>query len=75
MQHRVALNPTSARISQVYFLNPLDNTLIAPLPELIDASHPAKYRPFTWAEYVSFIAPNLKAGEPAKRLDKVALVG
>lgn len=56
--HRVA-NPQrdealgSRRQSMVFFHNPNNDALIAPLPGSVDADHPAKYEPITAGEHLA----------------------
>lgn len=51
--HRAVVNKTEDRYSLAYFVQAPDWDQIAPLPELVDEDHPAKYRPFTWPEYLT----------------------
>ncbi|XP_024400770.1 gibberellin 3-beta-dioxygenase 4 isoform X2 [Physcomitrium patens] len=50
--HKAVVNQDSDRYSIAYFVQAPDWDHIAPLPELVDAAHPVKYRPFTWPEYL-----------------------
>jgi isopenicillin N synthase-like dioxygenase len=49
--HRVLTNLTDTRISIPYFLNPSYDYSYAPLSGVIDALHPARYRPINWGEF------------------------
>jgi isopenicillin N synthase-like dioxygenase len=49
--HRVVTNPDHARYSAPYFFNPAYDTDYAPLPSMLDAEHPARYRPINWGEF------------------------
>ncbi|KAJ7299892.1 hypothetical protein O6H91_Y122900 [Diphasiastrum complanatum] len=49
--HRAVVNSFATRLSMRFFYNPIDEAVIAPLEMLVDQSHPAKYKPFNWAEY------------------------
>ncbi|KAJ7518409.1 hypothetical protein O6H91_21G067600 [Diphasiastrum complanatum] len=49
--HRAVVNNFAARLSMPFFYNPLDEAVISPLQILVDKSHRAKYKPFTWADY------------------------
>ncbi len=51
--HRVLANPEHARYSAPFFLNPAYSTDYAPLPSVVDAEHPARYRPINWGEFRS----------------------
>lgn len=52
VEHRAVCNSMKPRLSMAFFLNPTDDSTIAPAPELIDeARNSAHYRPFTWQEY------------------------
>jgi len=49
--HRVVTNTENARYSAPYFFNPRYDANYAPLPAMIDADHPARYRPINWGEF------------------------
>jgi len=51
--HRVLVNSNADRFSAVFFLCPSYATTYAPLPSVIDAQHPARYRPINWGEFYS----------------------
>ncbi len=50
--HKAVVNKNEDRYSLAYFVQVPDWDQIAPLPELVDQDHPAKYRPFTWPMYL-----------------------
>jgi isopenicillin N synthase-like dioxygenase len=54
--HRVVTNPFAGRFSVPFFLNPSYDTDYAPLPTMVDESHPARYRPINWGEFRSLRA-------------------
>lgn len=49
--HRVLAMDRAARRSLPYFYNPAYRTLVAPLDNLVDAEHPARYSPISWGEF------------------------
>jgi isopenicillin N synthase-like dioxygenase len=49
--HRVLAMDRVERHSLPFFYNPAYRTVVAPLAELIDAAHPARYSPFSWGEF------------------------
>ncbi|MEO8017031.1 MAG: 2OG-Fe(II) oxygenase family protein [Pseudomonadota bacterium] len=49
--HRVLSNAAEDRYSAPFFLNPAYSTNYAPLPSVIDARHPPRYRPINWGEF------------------------
>lgn len=51
--HRAVVNKDKDRYSLAYFVQAPDWDQIAPLSELVDEDHPAKYRSFTWPEYLA----------------------
>ena len=51
--HRVVVQPDAERFSAAFFLNPSYGAEYAPLPTMIDARHPARYRPINWGEFRS----------------------
>ena len=51
--HRVLVQPHAERYSAAFFLNPSYGAEYAPLPTMIDARHPARYRPINWGEFRS----------------------
>ncbi|MEX2124595.1 MAG: 2OG-Fe(II) oxygenase family protein [Woeseia sp.] len=51
--HRVIASPDAERFSAAFFLNPSYETDYAPLPTMVDESHPARYRAINWREFRS----------------------
>jgi isopenicillin N synthase-like dioxygenase len=49
--HRVLASGSFQRYSAPFFLNPDYATTYAPLAPLLDATHPARYRPINWGEF------------------------
>ena len=49
--HRVMANASAQRFSAPFFFNPTYNTDYEPLPTVIDAQHPARYRAINWGEF------------------------
>jgi isopenicillin N synthase-like dioxygenase len=49
--HRVLVQPHAERFTAAFFLNPSYGAEYAPLPTMIDAGHPARYRPINWGEF------------------------
>jgi isopenicillin N synthase-like dioxygenase len=49
--HRVVTSTQRARYSAPYFFNPRYETDYAPLPSMVDADHPARYRAINWGEF------------------------
>lgn len=49
--HRAITSADHARYSAPYFLNPSYDTDYAPLLSMVDAQHPARYRPINWGEF------------------------
>jgi gibberellin 20-oxidase len=46
------VNETEARLSIVYFSNPLPHSIMSVPHKLIDREHPLEFRPaFTWLDY------------------------
>ncbi|KAH7652096.1 Iron/ascorbate family oxidoreductases protein [Dioscorea alata] len=52
--HNVKVGGSETRYSTIMFSLPDDNFVIEPLPELVDESHPALFRPYTYGEFVRF---------------------
>ncbi|KAG0588082.1 hypothetical protein KC19_2G214700 [Ceratodon purpureus] len=59
--HRAVVNKDEDRYSLAYFVQAPNSNgdQVAPLPELVDAEHPAKYHPFTWKEYIASQVVNI----------------
>ena len=51
--HRALVRPDVERFTAAFFLNPPYSVDYAPLPSVIDAGHPARYRPINWGEFRS----------------------
>ena len=51
--HRALVRPDVERFTAALFLNPPYSVDYAPLPSVIDAGHPARYRPINWGEFRS----------------------
>jgi isopenicillin N synthase-like dioxygenase len=51
--HRAFVHPDAERFSTAFFLNPPYSAEYAPLPSMVDAGHPARYRPINWGEFRS----------------------
>lgn len=66
--HKAVVNRNEDRYSLAYFVQAPDWDHIAPLPELEDEDHPAKYRPFTWPEYLA-----IQLEHPTNGLEHFAL--
>jgi isopenicillin N synthase-like dioxygenase len=49
--HRVVPMTTSTRMSVPYFSNPSRDCMVAPIPDVTDG--PARYRPFSWREFIA----------------------
>ena len=49
--HRVIVNPDNDRLSVPFFLNPTYEATYAPLPTVVDATHPPRYRAIRWGEF------------------------
>ena len=49
--HRAFVHADAARYSAAFFLNPSYGADYAPLPTMIDAGHPARYRAINWGEF------------------------
>lgn len=49
--HRVLPMTTSTRMSIPYFSNPSRDCMVAPIPDVADG--PARYRPFSWREFIA----------------------
>ena len=51
--HRALVRPDVERFTSAFFLNPPYSADYAPLPSVIDAGHPARYRAINWGEFRS----------------------
>jgi isopenicillin N synthase-like dioxygenase len=51
--HRALVRPDLERFTSAFFLNPPYSADYAPLPSVIDAGHPARYRAINWGEFRS----------------------
>ncbi|KAH7444033.1 hypothetical protein KP509_02G061400 [Ceratopteris richardii] len=51
IEHRVLTNGEKARMSIACFFGPLEETVVAPLPVLIDGNNPPKYRATLFKDY------------------------
>jgi isopenicillin N synthase-like dioxygenase len=51
--HRALVRPDLERFTAAFFLNPPYSVDYAPLPSVIDAGHPARYRAINWGEFRS----------------------
>jgi isopenicillin N synthase-like dioxygenase len=49
--HRVIVQPQAERYTAAFFLNPSYGAEYAPLPTMIGAGSPARYRPINWGEF------------------------
>lgn len=49
--HRVIASASKERYSVPFFLNPGYETNYAPVPTMVDANRPARYRPINWGEF------------------------
>ena len=47
------VRPDTERFTAAFFLNPAYSADYAPLPSMVDARHPARYRPINWREFRS----------------------
>ncbi|CAM6098474.1 unnamed protein product [Calypogeia fissa] len=50
-EHRVVTNKNTSRLSCAYFVRRMGDYVLGPLPELVDAEHPLRYRSFTQVVY------------------------
>ncbi len=67
--HRALVNGERERFSAPFFFSPSYATRYAPLPSMVDPSHPARYRPIDWCEFRALRA----AGDYADRGEEVQL--
>ncbi|EFJ32004.1 2-oxoacid-dependent dioxygenase [Selaginella moellendorffii] len=75
IEHRVVVNSTRDRFSCPVFFSPTYATNAAPLPDLVNENHPAKYKPVNWAEYYKMRRDgNFKnLGKPNVQIDNWAI--
>ncbi|KAJ7524770.1 hypothetical protein O6H91_17G020400 [Diphasiastrum complanatum] len=52
VEHRVVVNEHKERSSIPLFINPSNATNVFPIPELLDAQHPPKYRQYNWGDFL-----------------------
>ncbi|KAK8693993.1 hypothetical protein V6N13_071557 [Hibiscus sabdariffa] len=64
-EHRVVTNSRDARTTVSFFVYPSDECLIGPAKALVNASNPAIYKPFKYADFViaSYVNPDKEALE------------
>ncbi|KAL4361399.1 hypothetical protein GQ457_04G027250 [Hibiscus cannabinus] len=64
-EHRVVTNSRDARTTVSFFVYPSDECLIGPAKALVNASNPAIYKPFKYADFViaSYVNPDNEALE------------
>lgn len=53
-EHRAVLNSMKARLSLGFFYSPHRETIMKPLEDLVDAQHPAQFKPFNYGEYIRY---------------------
>jgi len=51
VNHRAVVNGHSSRISVTSAVSPSNDTILFPVPELVDEMHPPLYRPFKFGEF------------------------
>ncbi|KAM4077435.1 hypothetical protein ACJW30_12G137600 [Castanea mollissima] len=69
-EHRAVTNSNIARTSASFFISPSHETLLEPAKSLVDASHPALYKPLTNKDFIAKYLANFsdsKALEEALR--------
>jgi len=49
--HRVLAMESAERYSIPFFFNPAADCKVSPLPSVVDADHPARYRPIEWGSF------------------------
>ncbi|XP_057832893.2 jasmonate-induced oxygenase 4 isoform X2 [Cryptomeria japonica] len=68
-EHRAVVNTNQYRMSVVMFLNPQDDVLIAPAPELIDETHPRLYQSILSQEYgTTYMSKDNRGKAPVEAL-------
>jgi len=55
VMHRVVANSDEPRISLAFFCMPGDEDVISVAEKLTNESHPAKFIPYSWKEYIDHI--------------------
>lgn len=55
VEHRVAVNSATERVSLAFFYNPKGDIAIEPAKELVTQDSPALYPPMTFNEYRTFM--------------------
>ncbi|MCO5590773.1 hypothetical protein L7F22_044748 [Adiantum nelumboides] len=58
IEHRVVTNTKKPRMSFACFYGPLDETVVAPLPTLVDENHPPRFKPTKFEDYLKNFASN-----------------
>jgi len=67
----VALNSTTARFSLNFFKNPRFDEVISTPIELLDETHPRKYKDVSWKEYIMLI--NSGGSKAGNLLEKITI--
>ncbi|GLJ42647.1 hypothetical protein SUGI_0883840 [Cryptomeria japonica] len=62
-EHRAVPSSSQTRISIPLFSAPKSDTLIEPIPELINEDNPVKYKSFTFGEYVAYFLNRSHSGK------------
>ncbi|MCO5590794.1 hypothetical protein L7F22_044769 [Adiantum nelumboides] len=58
IEHRVVTNGDKPRMSIACFFGPFEETIVAPLPTLVDESNPPRYKPTKFKDYTQNFASN-----------------
>ncbi|KAI5075706.1 hypothetical protein GOP47_0009782 [Adiantum capillus-veneris] len=58
IEHRVVTNGEKPRMSIACFFGPLEETMVGPLPTLVDESNPPRYKPTKFKDYTDNFASN-----------------
>lgn len=53
--HRAVANSSEARLSMVFFCVPVHEDVLTVAEGLIDATHPARFTPFNWGDYLKIL--------------------
>ncbi|KAL6963945.1 hypothetical protein U1Q18_034952 [Sarracenia purpurea var. burkii] len=64
VEHRVTVNSKRERFSVPFFFNPARYTIVEPLEELVTHQNPAKYKAYSWQEFI-----NNRSNSNFKKLD------